>query len=112
MSARTHPRHHGPAAVGGDPGAASGGTAPRPAVRARPRSVGTALTSGVGTAPSGVEPGPRSADTGLRWWAVVLPVLAFFALLLLVTGASEAQAAAAHSPVTFLGWIQLALTGS
>ncbi|MFF7712144.1 hypothetical protein [Streptomyces sp. NPDC007988] len=104
MSARTHPRHHGPVAVGGDPGAASGGTAPRTAVRARPRSAGTAL--------SGVEPGPRSAGTGLRWWAVVLPVLAFSALLLLVTGASEAQAAAAHSPVTFLGWIQLALTGS
>ncbi|MEU6709434.1 hypothetical protein [Streptomyces wuyuanensis] len=95
MSARTHPRHHATAPAG-DTGARSGATGPQ-AVGAGPRVSGT---------------GPMGVGTGLRWWAVVLPVIAFCVLLLLMTGAGQAQAAAGHSSPAFLGWIRLALTGS
>ncbi|MFJ9805374.1 hypothetical protein [Streptomyces wuyuanensis] len=102
MSARTHSRHHAPAAAG-DTGARGGGTGPK-AVGAGAR--------GVVTGPRVAGTGLSGVGTGLRWWAVVLPVIAFSALLLLMTGAGQAQAAAGHSPLAFLGWIQLALTGS
>ncbi|MFD7231463.1 hypothetical protein [Streptomyces sp. NPDC059881] len=59
---------------------------------------------------------PAAAAVGdgvrLRWWALVLPVIAFSALLVLMTGAGQAHAAGDPSPGAFLGWIQLALTGS
>ncbi|MFI1471705.1 hypothetical protein [Streptomyces wuyuanensis] len=101
MSARTHSRHHAPAA--GDTGARGGGTGPK-AVGAGAR--------GIVTGPRAAGAGLNGVGTGLRWWAVVLPVIAFSVLLLLMTGAGQAQAAEGHSPPAFLGWIQLALTGS
>ncbi|WP_432074325.1 hypothetical protein [Streptomyces wuyuanensis] len=100
MSARTHSRHHAPAAAGD---ARSGGTGPK--------AVGAGV-QGVATGPRVAGTGLSGVGTGLRWWAVVLPVIAFSVLLLLMTGAGRAQAAADHSPPAFLGWIQLALTGS
>ncbi|MCZ7461129.1 hypothetical protein [Streptomyces sp. WMMC940] len=109
MSARTHPRHHASApAGGGHARAGSGGTGPREA-GIRPWGGGTGPRTTCG--PEQREAvRPWGAGTGLRWWALVLLVIAFSALFLLVTGAGRAQAAT-HSPVAFLGWIQLALTG-
>ncbi|MFD9971596.1 hypothetical protein ACFWYA_26245 [Streptomyces sp. NPDC059011] len=111
MSARTHPRHRhrAPApADGGDACAGSSGTGPRKAGIGRWGSVTGPGTTGGPEQRVGVR--PWGAGTGLRWWALVLPVIAFSALFLLVTGAGQAQAAA-HSPVAFLGWIQLVLSG-
>ncbi|TFE54420.1 hypothetical protein E3E14_07765 [Streptomyces sp. ICN441] len=121
MSARTHPRHHAPDAAGGHTGARSGGGGPS-AVTPLPRAAATGSRTGaslprgsaagpgaVATLPRGAAAGPGAGGTGLRWWAVVLPVIAFSVLFLLVTGTG--QAAASPSPVAFLGWIQPALTG-
>ncbi|MEU8761613.1 hypothetical protein [Streptomyces sp. NPDC048659] len=36
---------------------------------------------------------PAGVDTRLPWWALVLPVLAFLALFLLISGPEQAQAA-------------------
>ncbi|MFG3305892.1 hypothetical protein [Streptomyces wuyuanensis] len=102
MSARTHSRHHAPAPAG-DTGARSGA--------AGPQAVGARAARGV-AGPRGAGTGPMGVGTGLRWWAVVLPVIAFCVLLLLMTGAGQAEAAAGHSSPAFLGWIRLALTGS
>ncbi|TLQ46744.1 hypothetical protein [Streptomyces marianii] len=109
MSARTHPRHHAPAAAdGGDACAGSGGTGAGGAGSGPRTTGGPERREAVG--PQGAGTGPWAVGTGLRWWALVLPVVAFSALFLLATAAGRAQAAA-HSPVVFLGWIQLALTG-
>ncbi|MEU3303033.1 MULTISPECIES: hypothetical protein [unclassified Streptomyces] len=65
--------------------------------------------------PSNAPAAPAAAvgdGVRLRWWALVLPVIAFSALLVLMTGAGQAHAAGDPSPGAFLGWIQLALTGS
>ncbi|AWK08469.1 hypothetical protein DDQ41_05480 [Streptomyces spongiicola] len=136
MSARTHPRQHAPDAIGGDAGARSDGGGPR-AVATVPRGAATVprtVTTGptaVATLPPGAAAGPRpggprsgglraaglrsggprAGGTGLRWWSVVLPVVGFSVLFLLMTGAGQAQAAAPPSPLSFLGWIQLALSG-
>ncbi|MFD3653688.1 hypothetical protein [Streptomyces sp. NPDC058620] len=37
-------------------------------------------------------PAPGSVEVRLPWWAVVLPALAFAALLLLIVGPGEARA--------------------
>ncbi|HEY8986523.1 MAG TPA: hypothetical protein VIU15_44005 [Streptomyces sp.] len=42
------------------------------------------------------------ADTHIPWWAIALPVLAFFTLLGLVLDPSDAQAAASHPTLTQL----------
>ncbi|MDI9887961.1 hypothetical protein QMZ92_27230 [Streptomyces sp. HNM0645] len=116
MSARTHPRHHAPAAAdGGDACAGSGGTRPGKAGTGPRTTGGPERREAVGprsacTGPRGAGIGPWAVGTGLRWWALVPPVIAFSALFLLATAAGRAQAAD-HSPVVFLGWIQLALTG-
>ncbi|MER7518894.1 hypothetical protein [Streptomyces sp. NPDC126499] len=38
---------------------------------------------------------PAGVDTRLPWWALALPVLAFVALFLLITGPGDAHAAGA-----------------
>ncbi|MEV0927350.1 hypothetical protein AB0I99_19880 [Streptomyces spongiicola] len=115
MSARTHPRQHAPDAIGGDAEARSDGGGPTavatlpPGAAAGPRPGGP--RSG-GLRAAGLRSGgPRAGGTGLRWWSVVLPVVGFSVLFLLMTGAGQAQAAAPPSPLSFLGWIQLALSG-
>ncbi|MEU2025398.1 hypothetical protein ABZ565_25105 [Streptomyces sp. NPDC016469] len=42
-------------------------------------------------------PEPSGVDVRLPWWAVVLPAVAFAALLLLVAGPGQAQAATGGS---------------
>ncbi|MET8980316.1 hypothetical protein ABZX85_32400 [Streptomyces sp. NPDC004539] len=42
------------------------------------------------------------ADTHIPWWAIALPVLAFFTLLSLVLNPADAQAAATHPTLTQL----------
>ncbi|MPY58810.1 hypothetical protein [Streptomyces spongiae] len=60
---------------------------------------------------------PHPATTGrvdirMPWWALVLPMVAFAALLLLILNPSDAQAATANPALTQLfDWIQQALYG-
>ncbi|MEU5274034.1 hypothetical protein [Streptomyces hygroscopicus] len=44
-----------------------------------------------------VHPADSGVDFRLPWWALALPVLAFVALLLLLTGPTDAQAASGGS---------------
>ncbi|MFF8385207.1 hypothetical protein [Streptomyces kanasensis] len=44
-------------------------------------------------------PGTGGADARLPWWAVALPVAAFTALLLLVTGPGQAHASGGEPAV-------------
>ncbi|MEV0780261.1 hypothetical protein ACIBLA_10565 [Streptomyces sp. NPDC050433] len=44
-------------------------------------------------------PSPDTVDIRLPWWAVVLPAIAFAALLLLMAGPGEASAAASDPGV-------------
>ncbi|GLV80243.1 hypothetical protein [Streptomyces hygroscopicus] len=44
-----------------------------------------------------VHPADSGVDFRLPWWALALPVLAFVALLLLLTGPTDAQAASSGS---------------
>ncbi|MEV7418079.1 hypothetical protein [Streptomyces sp. NPDC089919] len=45
---------------------------------------------------------PGGAETRLRWWGLILPALAFTALLLLLSGPGAAQAHAATGGATGL----------
>jgi hypothetical protein len=78
---------------------------PRPAAARRPgRTAHTARTAR--TAPGGEYTGPRACrdgaagtgvQTSLPWWALVLPAMAFAALLALLTGgAADASSAAPY----------------
>ncbi|WAP55268.1 hypothetical protein PS467_10820 [Streptomyces luomodiensis] len=44
-----------------------------------------------------VHPADSGVDVRLPWWALALPVLAFVALLLLLTGPTDAHAASGGS---------------
>ncbi|OEU96839.1 hypothetical protein [Streptomyces oceani] len=46
----------------------------------------------VQTTPPPSRPGYHGANAHLPWWAVVLPVVAFLALLLLLVGSGQAEA--------------------
>ncbi|MCG7524653.1 hypothetical protein MHW47_09410 [Streptomyces sp. OfavH-34-F] len=47
--------------------------------------------------PRPTHPASSGADVRLPWWAVALPALAFAALLLLIAGPGQAQAATGES---------------
>ncbi|MFJ7160122.1 hypothetical protein ACIQUQ_34920 [Streptomyces sp. NPDC101118] len=51
-----------------------------------------ATAAGTGIAARPRTPG-RGADTRLRWWTLLLPAIAFAALLLLLSGSGDAHAA-------------------
>ncbi|MFE3069429.1 hypothetical protein [Streptomyces sp. NPDC059247] len=56
-------------------------------------------------------PTASGVDTRLPWWALALPVAAFLALLLLVTGSGESQAPlGAHGVGGFLERVQQTLS--
>ncbi|MCX4848819.1 hypothetical protein [Streptomyces sp. NBC_00893] len=54
------------------------------------------------THPPTTHPATGSVEVRLPWWAIALPAIAFAALLLLIMGSGEAQAATADPAISRL----------